>query len=205
MTIDSREVKTMSYYKPHIHNIIMRIKHRIFSVSHSFLLCREPCDGSYIENEYCWFRIMRENDSLMECTEFEDSQVYVPIYTEMLKNGNVVVYGYRRKDNKCFVRACVQLHGEIVSDGCYVKKLNDNEGYIHYVFCNAADRGNGSHNSIVSFICEYLKGYTLYSIVKNDNIASLKGFYRNGFKVKTNLSQYNIGGLRRLARKEVSE
>lgn len=174
-------------------------------MSNIYLLYRKPIKDNRLDSEYCWFRIMDDGESLWDCKVFEDAQVYVPIYSAMIKSGNVVVFGYRKDDNKCFIRACVQLQGSIISDGSYVKSLNENEGYIHYVFCNESDRGHGAHNSIINYICNNLRGYRLYSIVKSNNTPSLKGFYRNGFVIKEKLTQYNIVGQRRLIRKEVSE
>lgn len=178
------------------------ISHRIFSISHSFLLCRKPCNIMYSENDYCRFEIIKDVKQLEDCGAFEDPNVYIPIYRNMITNGGVVVFGYRKEDDKCFFRACVLLRGAIKCDGCFVKELDENEGYIHYVYCDSLHRGHGAHNSAMQFICSKLKDYTLYAIVETNNMPSLKGFYRNGFASKEKLARYNIGGIRIMVRKE---
>lgn len=141
--------------------------------------------------------------NLDDCSEFENSKVYVPIYKQFIEAGDLVVFAYRKADNKCIARACVQLHGKIVSEGSVERTLGRNEGYVHYVFCKSSDRGHGVHNNMINFICKYLKEYSLYAIVKENNTPSLKGFYRNGFKNIELLTQKNIVGFRKLVRKEI--
>jgi RimJ/RimL family protein N-acetyltransferase len=177
------------------------LKRRVFSIQNSFLLYRDlSCRDSFAKGE-CEFRLMKDDCSLWDTHSFENSEYYAPIYSDMIKNGNSVIFGYL-PDNRCVYRVCVQRKGSIYKDGCLVKKLNDNEGYVHFGYCDPEYRGKGLFNKSLSFVNNYFSDIKLYAIVSTDNVPSLRGVYRNGYTNCNTLRQINILGFRKLIIKE---
>ncbi len=180
------------------------LKRRVFSIQNSFLLYRDLSSRDSFARDECDFRLMNDDSSLRDTHSFENSDYYAPIYSDMIKNGNSVIFGYL-PDNRCVFRACVQLKGSIYHDGCLVKELYDNEGYVHYIFCDPDYRGKGLLNKCLSYINYYFSHIKLYSIVKVNNVPSLRGFFKNGYTKCNRLRLINLVGFRKLIIKDTEK
>lgn len=155
--------------------------HRLWSESETLLLVRpantplpertwKPCPGE--------FRPVTE-ENINDCGQFEDAAHYVPVYREMIQQGDVVHFGYL--NGKCVFRHCMQRGGTFYEDGCPVRTLGKNEVYIHYVFCAPEARGLGLHTEGTRRFCEAFPSDTFFSCVKSDNASSLYGFFLSGY------------------------
>lgn len=175
-----------------------RLRHRLWSTSQTLLLLRpanaplpeqtwKPCPGE--------FRDVTE-ENINDCGQFENAVHYVPIYREMLKQGDVVHFGYL--NGKCVFRHCMQRSGSFYEDGCLVHTLGADEAFIHYVFCSPNARGLGFHTEGTRRFCEQLLAHSFYTCVKPDNFPSLHGFFLSGFQPYSLLTVKNRFLFRRL-------
>lgn len=167
------------------------LKHRLWSTSTVLLLIhpagkladgsvRTPCPGE--------FRMVTE-ENINDCAAFEDASHYVPVYREMLKQGDVVRFGYM--DGSCVFRHCMQMSGPFREDGCVARCLGPDEAYIQYVFCAPPARGLGFHTEGTRQLCKLFPNRTIYTTVKADNKSSLHGFFKSGFEVHSLLTVKN--------------
>lgn len=161
---------------------LTRLRHRLWSTSTALLLVRPAGTVVTIPEEKRCPGELREvtEENIMDCAAFEDAALYVPIYRSMLEKGDIIHFGYL--NGRCVFRRCMQLHGTFDFDGCAVRSLKENEAYTHFSYC--APEGRGNHFQLASLSNMYethpmVRGYT---IIKEDNIPSLKNCYRAGYE-----------------------
>jgi len=130
-------------------------------------------------------RIVTEKD-LSDCAAFEDAAHYVPVYRDMLRRGDFVLFGYL--DGACVFRHCLQLSGPFSFKGHPVRDLAPNEAYVHYGYCAPNARGNGFHQASLSRFPREFPTRTLYALVKEDNEKSLRGCFRTGYRPYSRLT-----------------
>ena len=161
---------------------LTRLRHRLWSTSTSLLLVRPAGTVVTISEEKRCPGELREvtEENIMDCSAFEDPTHYVPIYRSMLEKGDVVLFGYL--NGHCVFRCAMQLHGSFSFDGCAVRCLNDTEDYIHYVYCAPEFRGHHFHLAALIYTASTHPAQQSYAVVKEDNIPSLKSFYRAGYE-----------------------
>ena len=140
----------------------------------------KPCTGE--------IRLATESD-LPDCASFEDAAHYVPIYRDMLRRGDLVLFGYL--DSRCVFRCCLQRNSMVTFAGHPVRSLAAEEGYVHYVLCAPWARKKGFHEAALRRLCLICLDHALYAEVKEDNIPSLRGFYRNSFRPAARLRARN--------------
>lgn len=183
---------------------LTRLRHRLWSTSTSLLLVRPA--GTVVtipEEKRCpgELRAVTE-ENLMDCAAFEDPAHYVPIYRSMLEKGDMILFGYL--NGRCVFRHCMQLHGTFDFDGCVVRSLKENEAYILFGYCAPEGRGNHFHLSSLVYMASTHITKTNYTIVKEDNIRSLKDCYRAGYEPYSLLTVKNRFFHRALAEQVLS-
>lgn len=175
-----------------------RLRHRLWSTSQTLLLLRpanaplpeqtwKPCPGE--------FRDVTE-ENINDCGQFENAVHYVPIYWEMLKQGDVVHFGYL--NGKCVFRHCMQRSGSVYEDGCLVHTLGTDEAFIHYGYCAPEARGNSFHSESLRIFSVCNPELNIFAAVKPENYKSLIGVYRAGFQPYSLLTVKNRFLFRRL-------
>lgn len=168
-----------------------RFMHRLWSTNTILLLVRpigKPLDDSFHKpcpGEFC--PITAKN--IEDCASFENAEHYVPIYREMLSNGDYGHYGYL--DGECVFREWVQVSGTFCFEGCPVRLLSENQGYIHYAYCTPEARGNGFMTRGVFLLTQAYLDRQLFALVREDNLPSLKSLRRNGFEIYSKLTVKN--------------
>lgn len=168
-----------------------RPRYRLWS-THSILLLVRPANAPVdpFPSKPCIgeLRFVTEED-LPDCAAFEDPAHYVPVYREMLRRGDLVLFGYL--DGTCVFRCCLQCGGPILYQGYTERELAANEAYVHYVFCAPAARRKGFHKAALRYLRAACPGRVLYAQVMEDNIPSLRGFFRTGFRPYSRLTVKN--------------
>lgn len=165
--------------------VYQKLKYGFWSVD-SILVLERPAGSPTSEFSHKHFEGEIRNVTGMElsdCAAFEDPEHYVPIYQNMLKRGDLVRFGYLK--GKCVFRHCLMLSGSYKFGGHTLQTLAPNEAYIHYVFCAPNARGKGFHEVSLHQLCCMYPKYSLYAQVKENNVPSLRGFFQNGFAVKS--------------------
>ena len=170
---------------------LTRLRHRLWSTSTSLLLVRPAGTVVTIPEEKRCPGELREvtEKNIMDCAAFEDPVHYVPLYRSMLEKGDVILFGYL--NGRCVFRYCLQLHGAFDSDGCVVRVLNGEEVYVHYVYCAPEFRGHHFHLAALAYTASMYHKQQSYAVVKEDNIPSLKNFYRAGYEAYSLLTVKN--------------
>lgn len=174
-----------------ISNFFKRVAHRFWSTSTSLLLVRPSKTAVTIPEEKRCPGELREGteETVMDCGAFEDPVRYVPIYRSMLEKGDIVLLGYL--GGRCVFRYCMQLKGIFEFDGCVVRSLNSEESYIHYIYCAPEGRGNHFQLAALDYTSSKYLLHKNYTIVKEDNIPSLKSFYQSGYDAYSLLTVKN--------------
>lgn len=159
-----------------------RLRHRLWSTSTSLLMVQPA--GTVVtipEEKRCPGELRKvTEENIMDCSAFEDPAHYVPVYRAMLKQGDMVLFGYL--NGRCVFRHCLQLHGSFDFDGCAVRLLSDTEDYVHYVYCAPEFRGNHFQLAALAYSASMYHSQRSYAVVKEDNMSSLKNFYRAGYE-----------------------
>lgn len=173
------------------HKVYSRLKYykeRIYS-THSILLLVRPAKefAAEMQHKPCpgEFRAVTE-DNIHDCAAFEDADHYVPVYRSMLEKGDYVVFGYL--NGVCVFRHAMQKSGDISFAHSTIRQLKENEAYVHYGFCAPEARGQGFHSESIYRFCKDNPSHTLYAMVEEKNIASLRGCVRNGFHIHSRLT-----------------
>lgn len=93
---------------------------------------------------------------------------------------NLALFGWL--DGTCVFRCYLQHGGSCSHGGHTVMQFADNESYIGPAFCVPAARRKGFHEAVLRHLCTAFPDRSLYCEVRPDNIPSLRGFYRTGFR-----------------------
>lgn len=130
-------------------------------------------------------RAVTEAD-LPDCAVFEDAAHYIPVYRRALEKGDLVLFGYL--NGVCVFRCCLQKSGSIAYREHIVRELTAGEAYVHYVFCASWARRQGFHEAALRYLCAACPDRVLYAEVKENNIPSLRGFFRVGYRPYSRLT-----------------
>lgn len=99
---------------------------------------------------------------------------------ELLDRGDLVRYGYL--DGKCVFRHVLRYGGTLPLSGREYFRLRPEDGYTHAGYCAPEARGKGLHAEDLWQVCAMYPDMTLYTEVKPENAASLRGCYRAGYE-----------------------
>lgn len=97
----------------------------------------------------------------------------------ILRQGELVLFGWL--DGTCVFHSYLQ-YGGIYDHRGHAVRFADNEAYIHNVFCVPAARRKGFHEAALRHMCAACPDRVLYTQAVEDNVPSLRGFYRAGFR-----------------------
>lgn len=123
-------------------------------------------------------RLATEKD-LPDCASFQNPAVYIPIFRKMLHRGDMVHFGYL--DGKCVYRHVATSSENVCFDGHIVRRLGEREMMTYYSFCDPIARGGGwMTESLRKFFCSRFD-CTFYSLVLENNYASLISSFRAGY------------------------
>lgn len=165
-----------------VFEFLTMLAHRLWSTN-TILLLERPSGKPLGERKPCpgEFRPISE-DNIADCAVIEDATHYVPIYRQMLAQGDYGQYGYLH--GKCVYRQWLKCSGDILYVGCLVRTLAANEVYDHYVFCTPAARGQGVHAEGITQLIMRFMDHTFYALIAPNNISSLKNALRNGYEIR---------------------
>lgn len=157
-----------------------RVMFRLWSKETILLLIRPanaPLDEALCTPKRGELRFVGE-ELLPDCSDCDNAEHLVPIFREMLQRGNLVQFGYL--DGKCVFRHCLQCKGKFFLSGNTAQTLQKNEGYILYGYCAPIARGYGMHTASIARMIALHPDWTFYTLVREENPASLYGCYRAG-------------------------
>ena len=123
-------------------------------------------------------RLVTEED-LPDCAAFEDPTVYVPIYREMLRQGDLIYFGYL--NGKCVYRHVATSSQNVCFAGHIVHHLGEREMMTHYSLCTPAARGGGWQTESLREFFHSRFDYTSYTLISEYNYASLISAFRAGY------------------------
>lgn len=165
-----------------------RFKNDLWSTDSILLLVRpanapvapfpsKPCIGE--------LRLVTE-DHLPDCAAFENAAVYVPIYQKMLRQGDLVHFGYL--NGKCVYRHAAKTSGILVFSGHTVRCLGEKELITHFSYCDPSARGGGWQTESLREFFRVRFDSTSYTLILEDNYSSLISCFRAGYQPYSRLT-----------------
>lgn len=121
-----------------------------------------------------------DNANVADVLDFQ-SQDYLKIFEQFLKNGDKGYYAYL--DGKCVHRSWVQYNEQIVyPHWSYTMKLMSNQSFIHYCETAPCARGLGIYPAVLHrIIGDFSDKYQVLMSINENNHSSIKGAKKAGF------------------------
>lgn len=165
-----------------ISDLFTWLKGRVWHTQVMLLLRRpagKPPDGG--REKPCRGTVRTATEAeLGDCGDFENAARSLPFYRSLLERGSLIRLGYL--DGRCVYRSSVQRSGTVPFSGHTALTLGPKEMYVCHVYCAPDARGNGLQKEDLRRLCEEYPDVTFYAFVKQDNIPSLRSFYRAGYE-----------------------
>lgn len=162
--------------------LLRRLRYWIWHTQ-SVLLLRRPAGKPLNESQKtaCRGTVRTVTEAeLGDCGDFENTARTLPFFRSLLEQGSLIRLGYL--DGRCVYRSSVQRSGTVPFSGHTALTLGPKEMYVCHVYCAPAARGNGLQKEDLRRLCEEYPDVTFYAFVKQDNIPSLRSFYRTGYE-----------------------
>lgn len=172
---------------------IFTILNYMYSHKSWYCLTREKGENGYEPKGTCdaIFRLVDEKN-VADTTRFENEK-YESVFRKMMQQGEYGLFGYF--EGRCVYRIWAKMGGTERYLKKTVLKIKDNEAYIHYVFTDEKARGNGIHTLGVKNLCEMFPDKRWLTLVMPNNIASIRGFEKNGFKKELRIDVFYVLGV----------
>ncbi|MDE6454831.1 MAG: hypothetical protein K2L38_02710, partial [Dysosmobacter sp.] len=146
-----------------------RLKNGLWSTDSILLLVRpagapvdpfpaKPCIGE--------IRLATESD-LPDCAAFEDAAHYVPIYQDMLRQGDLIHFGYL--NGRCVYRHAAKTSGILTFSQHTVRRLGEKELITHFSYCDPSARGGGWQTESLREFFRARFDSTSYTLILEDN------------------------------------
>jgi hypothetical protein len=156
-----------------------RGKPYLFS-SDTILLLKRPAGTAVPEVNDCPAEFRQITlDNVEDCLAFEDAK-YVEIYKQKIAAGDYGLYGYL--DGRPVFRSWVKCGGSFYFKRAWKMEITEKCAYSEYAYTSPKARNKHIHRKANTIVVKQHFNKDIFTLVKPDNIASIKNYINCGFK-----------------------